>query len=1117
MRNLFALFILLNAGFLFGQTWQSIGTTIGTSVSNQDLFIDQSNGDLYVAYVETGTQRANVRKWNGSSWALVGDANFGQGSNMVDIEIAVHNGQPYVAVKFLIGATYYLRTYFLNGAVWSTMGSMNYQTPLGSEFSLKVSSSGNVFLCFYNLSASAGDTDLITLLLSITSQNQIGGMVTDSYGDNHDFVLDPNEDPYVIHEYGDMSNYVNLTYVNSPYYDVQDVILNDFAEKIVTNLVGSIDLRFAAIDDDAVPSLVYTRYDLGTGLFPVPYVIYNTTALDDYDMASSATLDYFFYASGTSHFVESVNSSGTQTALGSGFMTGSGMFADTRIETWNGRVVVSCVRGGVVRVMEIDNPCTLNLGNSFGGCEQILNTAPTYSVQIDDNNYSHQNLIITVASTDAATIPNTNISLVGSFPNYFVQFTSNDVSVTTNVEIEFETQESGNWTNYELFYVDVVPTPTIVIDFPDDEVCENHGLVNLIPHATPAGGFWSGTGVNSATGKFNPDAAGPGIHAINYSYSNGFGCTNDDNTTITVHEVPQITVSPTDATCGNDDGAADATITGGTPSYTIYWSNGASTEDISDLAAGLYFINVTDQEGCQSTKPATVGSDGLTVSASITDALCPSSANGAIDLTVTSGSGIESILWSTGATTEDISGLVAGTYDVTITANDGCVSTGSYTVSAPAVLSITEIISPASCASSDGSISLTVSGGTAPYDYSWFETVSGTPVGTNSPNLNSLDGGAYFAIITDDNGCSTVYNTMVSEIGGPTVIIDLVTPAGCTDDGAIDISVNTDDPIASIDWSNGSTTEDIAGLAAGFYTVEVVDQSGCLGMGGVEVPAASPDLNPICLVTVDTLTNTNLLVWEKEISTDIDYYNIYRETSVAGEFLFLASVPYSDESVYNDITASPQIRSWRYKLAAVNMCGEESDLSEFHKTIHLTISFGISNTVNLNWDNYEGFAFGTFEIWRHTNTFGWENIQDLPSSLFSYTDSPPNINGLDYIISITPPATCTSTNKVQDHNSSRSNKSSSITGDLVSVDEEDQTGITNVYPNPSNGNFNLVVVPQNDDSYDAIVTDAQGRVIYEFSSSDVMTEIDLSSFSDGIYNLQILVDDQVINRKLIKN
>ncbi|MBL7897126.1 MAG: T9SS type A sorting domain-containing protein [Crocinitomicaceae bacterium] len=1116
MRKLFALVFTCVAAVSYTQVWQSIGTTIGTSVSNQDLFIDQSNGDLYVAYVETGTQRANVRKWNGSSWALIGNANFGQGTSMVDIKLAVHNGQPYVAVKFLVGVQYYIRTYYLNGATWTTMGSMNYQTPLNSDYSLKVSTSGNVFLCFFNQTAMVGSTDLITLMLSTSAEGQIGGLVTDSYGSFHDFVLDPNEDPYVIHEYGDMSNYVNLTYVNSPYYDVQDVILNDFSGKIVTNLVGSTDLRTAIIDDDAVPSLVYTRYDLGTGLFPMPYTIYNV-AIDDYDMASSSTLDYFFYNIGGTHFVESVNAAGVQSPLGNGFMTGSGTITDPKIETWNGRLVVSCVRGGVVRVMEIDNPCTLTLGNSFGGCEQILNTAPTYSVQVDDNNYSHANLIITVASTDALTIPNGNISLVGTFPNYFVQFTSNDVTTTTNVELEFETQESGVWTNYVLYYVDVVPFPNIVLSLPSDEVCSNHAPVNLVPYGSPAGGFWSGPGVNSTTGKFNPSVAGPGIHTINYSYSNGYGCTNDDNTTITVHDVPQISVTTNDATCGNDDGTADATITGGTPAYTIYWSNGSSTEDIIDLAAGLYFINVTDQNGCQATKPATIGSDGLTLSASITDALCPSSNNGAIDLTATSGSGIESIQWSTGATTEDVSGLVAGTYDVTVTANDGCVSTGSYTISAPEVLSITEINTPASCASSDGSISVTVAGGTSPYDYAWFETVSGTPVGSNSPSISSLGGGAYFAIITDDNGCSTVYNTMVSEAGGPTVIIDLVTPAGCTDDGAIDISVNTDVPISTIDWSNGETNEDISNLPAGFYTVEVVDQSGCMGMGGVEVPAASPALNPICLVTVDTLTNTNLLVWEKEISTDIDYYNIYRETSVAGEFLFLASVPYSDESVYNDITASPQIRSWRYKLAAVNMCGEESDLSEFHKTIHLTISFGLSNTVNLNWDNYEGFAFGTFEIWRHTNSTGWDNIQDLPSSLFSFTDSPPNINGLDYIISITPPATCTSTTgKVQDHNSSRSNKSSSITGDLVSTNEEDKTGLTNVYPNPSNGNFNLIVVPQLSDSYSAFVTDASGRTILQFSSSDVMTEIDLSNFSDGIYNLQILVDDQVINRKLVK-
>lgn len=1112
-KHLTLFFLSLFASASFSQVWQSIGTTTGTSVTVQDMAIDPVNGDLYIAYVQSGTGKTTVRKWNGTSWALQGNADFGVNSSTVGIDLEVYNGQPYVATKYFVGATYYLRVFYLNGALWNTMGSTAYQTIASYDYSLKVSTSGNPHLCFFNQTPAAGSTDLITLVLTTSGQGQIGGMVTDSYAGNHDFVLDPNEDPWVSVEYGDMSNYVNVTSVNSPYYDVQDIILNDWSGKIQTNLVGSTDMRFGSHVDDAY--LGFSRYDIGTGMFGVIQTIYSS-AVSDFDLASSNNMDYFFYNIGGTHYVESVSMSNVQTTLGTAFMTGSGTISYPRIDTWNGRVVVSCVRGGVVRVMEIDNPCDFTLGNTFGGCEQILNTAPTPSLIVDDNNYSHAGLVISANSTDAVTVPNPNVAVVGSYPNYYLQFTSNDVTVNTNVEFEFESLENGVYTNYVVYPADVIANPSISITLPDDAICENHGIVNLTPTATPAGGFWTGPGVNTATGKFNPDVANPGIHTLSYTYNNSYGCTNDDNVTITVYPVPQVTVATTAASCGADNGAANATITGGTPAYTIYWSNGSNIEDQTGLAAGMYYINVTDVNGCQAIKPATIASTGLTLAATTVNAGCPGASTGSINLTATSTAGIQSIAWSNGATTEDISGLPAGSYEVTVTANDGCVSTATFSITSPAPLTFTASTTSANCGSSDGSATCNVSGGTAPYDYQWFETVSGTPVGTNSATISGFAGGAYFAIITDANGCSAVHNTMISEVGGPEVLIASVTPAGCADDGAIDISINTDQPVTLIEWSSGESTEDISNLAPGFYTVEVTDQAGCLGMGGVEVPAAAPDVISICLVTVDTATNTNLLVWEKPVTTDIDHFNIYRETSVAGEFLFVASVPYANESVYNDLVASPHIRSWRYKLTAVNLCGEESDMSEFHKTIHLTISIGLGALINLNWDEYEGFAFPTYDLYRHTNSGGWVLLQSMPSNLFSYVDTPPTINGLDYFISVAPPATCTSTNKVQDHNSSRSNKSASITGDLVSVDEEDKTGMTSVYPNPSNGNYNLVVIPQVSNSYNALITDASGRIIMQFNSSDVMTEIDLSNFSDGIYNLQILVDDQVINRKLVK-
>ncbi|MBK9191277.1 MAG: hypothetical protein IPM77_07045 [Crocinitomicaceae bacterium] len=304
MRNLFTILISFTAFTSIGQTWQSVGTAIGTNVTACDIAIDQSNGELWVAYVESATQKANVRKWNGSAWVLYGTSNFGTGTTMNSVKMQVFNGIPYVATQFTTAGFTYLRVYFWDGSAWDAMGSTNFQTPTAAEYSLKISSTGGVYLCFDNMTPAAGNLELIVDELSASSQAQIGGDVSDSYMDSHDFVMDPNDEPWVANEYGDMSNYVNISFNDFPLYGVQDAISNDDGGEIITNLIGSTDLRFAQAANDN--SIVYTRYDLGSGLFSLPYSIYNST-VTDYDMASSTSLDYFFYTTGTTSFVESVN------------------------------------------------------------------------------------------------------------------------------------------------------------------------------------------------------------------------------------------------------------------------------------------------------------------------------------------------------------------------------------------------------------------------------------------------------------------------------------------------------------------------------------------------------------------------------------------------------------------------------------------------------------------------------------------------------------------------------------------------------------------------------------------------------------------------------------------
>ncbi|HIN39685.1 MAG TPA: T9SS type A sorting domain-containing protein, partial [Flavobacteriales bacterium] len=177
-------------------------------------------------------------------------------------------------------------------------------------------------------------------------------------------------------------------------------------------------------------------------------------------------------------------------------------------------------------------------------------------------------------------------------------------------------------------------------------------------------------------------------------------------------------------------------------------------------------------------------------------------------------------------------------------------------------------------------------------------------------------------------------------------------------------------------------------------------------------------------VTVDTLLGTNLIIWEKDSPQVATSYNIYKESTAAGVYYLLDNIPASAISLYEDPISNPQIRSWRYKLSAVDSCGNESDMSTDHKTIHLTINLGLQGTINLIWDHYKGFPVSTYYIKRYLPSTGWVEIDSLASSLTSYTDTPATQVGLFYQISVKHPDGCFSSKMGKNYNSTRSNTTS---------------------------------------------------------------------------------------------
>jgi hypothetical protein len=215
---------------------------------------------------------------------------------------------------------------------------------------------------------------------------------------------------------------------------------------------------------------------------------------------------------------------------------------------------------------------------------------------------------------------------------------------------------------------------------------------------------------------------------------------------------------------GNATGAVSLTVNGGTGPYSYAWSNGATTQNISNIVAGNYTVTVTDANGCTSSQNAisiTQPSAALNSSVAATQNInCFGSGTGAINIAVSGGTTPYSFNWSNGATTQNLTNLASGTYSVTITDAKGCTSsTNNITLSQPsaAISANIQSMQNVSCnGGGNGALNLTVAGGTAPYTYLWSN-------GATTQNINGLSSGIYNVTITDSKGCELQATGTVSQ------------------------------------------------------------------------------------------------------------------------------------------------------------------------------------------------------------------------------------------------------------------------------------------------------------------------------------------------------------------
>ena len=377
------------------------------------------------------------------------------------------------------------------------------------------------------------------------------------------------------------------------------------------------------------------------------------------------------------------------------------------------------------------------------------------------------------------------------------------------------------------------PVPVTIAISVIDASC---GLANGTACATPSGGLapytyaWNDTLFQTTTCALTVPGGSYGV-----TVTDANGCIATGNAV--VNDLPgsnatALVVSNASAfsVC---DGEASASMPGTAP-FTYLWDDGLAqtTANAIGLCAGTYCVTVTDAVGCSDSACIIITEpNAMTIAIVTTDNNCFGDCNGTATVTVVGGSTPYTFLWtgpnSFASSSQDLIGLCAGTYDVTLTDANSISITDQVIITEPAAVTAGVTGVDVTCNGlCDGTATVVAGGGTPPYTYLWDDGFNQTTVVASV--LCAL---GYNVTVTDAFGCMATGSVTINE--PPAIVVNLTpTPATCGQaDGAISAAVSNGTPAFTYTWDISCSSSGCTGLAAGTYSVTVTDADGCLGTG----------------------------------------------------------------------------------------------------------------------------------------------------------------------------------------------------------------------------------------------------------------------------------------------
>lgn len=400
--------------------------------------------------------------------------------------------------------------------------------------------------------------------------------------------------------------------------------------------------------------------------------------------------------------------------------------------------------------------------------------------------------------------------------------TGNSIGNLTEGNYNITITDDNNCSYSETVYISE-PSP-IVLDVVMDAIdCPSGDDASISVLASGGTGDFSYTWSNGITGTEVSDLT-EGSYELTITDDNN--CELIESFTVTAPPAINYEYAFQSASCfGATDGSISIVAVGGTGPLTYQWSNGATGNELNDLAAGVYEFTITDSNNCVTVGDVNItGPSAILLDVTLNSVSCFGGTDGNISV-IPSGGAADGFtyLWSNGITDSMVVDLTAGSYEISITDNDGCTTVDLIEVTEPALIVLDVMLDPISCfGDTDGSLSITATGGTGILDFEWND-------GSTASNLQNLGEGTYSAIVTDENNCQQL-DTFVLFEPAPINLTSEVDSIDCFEamTGSIFLEPSGGTGDFDYQWSNGDTESSVNNLNAGDYNVTITDDNNCI-------------------------------------------------------------------------------------------------------------------------------------------------------------------------------------------------------------------------------------------------------------------------------------------------